>query len=421
MHRYVGLLLSIAAPPLLSIGAGCASPKPVTQPPSSVAVRAEGVGTTRAEALADAQRAAVRSAIGTFIVSRTTVQDDELIEDKSLSLTDGYVAQTKLLREWTEMDGSFRVHILAVVVNDSISERKLREENIPKPVTIDASGAQETRSARTRDATDLLVDSMQQSNFPLGMFELDPSESIVRAAADGTHIAFACTVRVDHARWNAFLSRLRRCLPALGSMDAMVGWKPRSIGGRLADLTKRPVAVGNVQGQPLLARLTGHSNPTQPGPLDNVLVSIDPDSRDRTVMFVECEDEQCRAFTLQHEAYAAVAPRVTSAAARRPHLRIVLIDENQRELAVHRTSLDLNLSTGVLLLAEVRGGVPCMLRAGRGRSVDQAGFAPTRPLQLVPAIGIQDLLVRELRLEGEFTSPHAHAGAASAVKVELEW
>ena len=87
MHRYVGLLLSIAAPPLLSIGAGCASPKPVTQPPSSVAVRAEGVGTTRAEALADAQRAAVRSAIGTFIVSRTTVQDDELIEDKSLSLT----------------------------------------------------------------------------------------------------------------------------------------------------------------------------------------------------------------------------------------------------------------------------------------------------------------------------------------------
>ena len=30
-------------------------------------------------------------------------------------------------------------------------------------------------------------------------------------------------------------------------MDAMVGWKPRSIGGRLADLTKRPVAVGNVQ------------------------------------------------------------------------------------------------------------------------------------------------------------------------------
>ena len=138
-------------------------------------------------------------------------------------------------------------------------------------------------------------------------------------------------------------------------------------------------------------------------------------------MFVECEDEQCRAFTLQHEAYAAVAPRVTSAAARRPHLRIVLIDENQRELAVHRTSLDLNLSTGVLLLAEVRGGVPCMLRAGRGRSVDQAGFAPTRPLQLVPAIGIQDLLVRELRLEGEFTSPHAHAGAASAVKVELEW
>jgi hypothetical protein len=43
-------------------------------------------------------------------------------------------------------------------------------------------------------------------------------------------------------------------------------------------------------------------------------------------------------------------------------------------------------------------------------------------LQLVPAIGVQDVLVRELRLECEFIFASArHRGSAQAILAELEW
>ena len=102
-------------------------------------------------------------------------------------------------------------------------------------------------------------------------------------------------------------------------------------------------------------------------------------------------------------------------------LRIDLVDDSGTSRWTHRTPVSLNVSTGVLLLAETGLGMPHQLAAGKGRSVAADGFAPARPLQIVPAIGWQDVLVREIVLRTEFGIDAGLANEVSHVTARLEW
>lgn len=412
---------------LLLLFAGCANPKaeretqPVVRALVTRSTVAEGIGQTRTDAMADARREAVRSVIGAFIAARSSVVNDELVQSSVLSLSDGYVAQSTVLREWRDAEGLYHVELHAIVVDSPLSEVELRENDTPKPAILDTEGARDTQLIRTQEATALLADTLNQSNFPLGIFEVDPSGSKIRRNGDEGTIAIDCVLRVDRSRWNAVLRRMSRCLAALGAMDSPVRWRSRPIGGRLADLGGRPVLVGQFLGNALTARLTSNSEPLQPGPMDNVAVPLDTDAPGGTVIFVETEPEICRSFTLGDEAFEVIAPRITQAGSLRPFLRIDLLDAQGKSLWSHRVPISLNLSAGVLLLAETSAGRPHQLSAGKGRSVDGAGFAPARPLQIVPAIGWQDVLVREVSLHTEFGIRGELSSEVNQVAARVEW
>jgi hypothetical protein len=412
---------------LLLLFLGCATPnteretQPVGRAIATRSTVAEGIGPTRTEAIADARREAVRSVIGAFIAASSTVVNDQLVQSSVLSLSDGYVARSAVLREWRDAEGLYHVQLHAVVVDSPLSELELRRNNTPNPAILDTEGARDTQLIRTQEATALLADTLEQSSFPLGIFEVDPTGSTIRRNRDGGTIVIECALRVDRSRWNAVLRRMSRCLAALGAMDSPVRWRSRSIGGRIADLMGRSAVVGQFLGSPLTAHLTSQSAPLQPGPLDNVPVPFDASAPGRTVMFMETEPEICRAFTLESAAFDVIAPRITLAGSRRPMLRIDLVDDSGTSRWTHRTPVSLNVSTGVLLLAETGLGMPHQLAAGKGRSVAADGFAPARPLQIVPAIGWQDVLVREIVLRTEFGIDAGLANEVSHVTARLEW
>lgn len=403
----------------------CTSPKTARDtPPAAPVTRftvAEGIGQTRTDAMADARREAVRSVIGTFISANSSVLNDELVESDVLSLSDGYVARSTVLREWRDTEGLYHVELQAVVVDSALSELELRRNDTPKPTILDDDGVRETQLIQTQEATALLADTLEQSNFPLGIFQVDPSGSKIRRAVDEGTIAIDCVLSVDRSRWDTVLRRMSRCLAALGAMDSPVRWRSRSIGGRRADLASRPVVVGHFLGRPLTCHLTSQSEPIQPGPLDNVAVPFDQGAPGSTVMFVETEPDVCRSFTLDDSAYEIIAPRVTRAGGLSPVLCIDLLDVEGNSLWSDRAPLSLNLSAGVLLLAETRRGRLHQLPADRGRSVDGGGFAPARPLQIVPAIGWQDMLVREVSLRTEFAIRGELARKVFQVAARLEW
>lgn len=390
-------------------------------PARMIEVVSEGAGETHAEALTAARLEAVRMAIGTTVVSRTELRNGELVENRALSLSDGYIARSIVLREWQDSSNRYHVQLHAVVVDSPLSELELRRNNTPNPAILDTEGARDTQLIRTQEATALLADTLEQSSFPLGIFEVDPTGSTIRRNRDGGTIVIECALRVDRSRWNAVLRRMSRCLAALGAMDSPVRWRSRSIGGRIADLMGRSAVVGQFLGSPLTAHLTSQSAPLQPGPLDNVPVPFDASAPGRTVMFMETEPEICRAFTLESAAFDVIAPRITLAGSRRPMLRIDLVDDSGTSRWTHRTPVSLNVSTGVLLLAETGLGMPHQLAAGKGRSVAADGFAPARPLQIVPAIGWQDVLVREIVLRTEFGIDAGLANEVSHVTARLEW
>ena len=84
-------------------------------------VVATGEGNGREQALAIALRSAVEQSIGTFINSTSLVVDSQLVDDKILSHSKGYITSYKILNEGKTGD-SYSVTISATVDNKLISD-----------------------------------------------------------------------------------------------------------------------------------------------------------------------------------------------------------------------------------------------------------------------------------------------------------
>ena len=91
-------------------------------------VFAEGVGSTKEEALKDAFRAAVRQVVGEVVDGETLVKNEELVKDQVLTYSDGFIPEHKVTSEKRD-NGLFRVSIRAKVQRRSVI-MKLKAANI---------------------------------------------------------------------------------------------------------------------------------------------------------------------------------------------------------------------------------------------------------------------------------------------------
>jgi hypothetical protein len=91
-------------------------------------VEVSGAGTDIENAKKDACREAVRQVVGTYVNSQTRTENDELLEDKVISLSSGFVEKIETLKE-SQADGLTRVRIRATVriskVLDSLQANKI--------------------------------------------------------------------------------------------------------------------------------------------------------------------------------------------------------------------------------------------------------------------------------------------------------
>lgn len=108
-------------------------------------IKAKGYGTiygdnkaaARDKAIEDAQRKAVEQAMGTMISSESVTKNFQLISDRILSLSSGYIEKYRVISE-KEIDGEVEVDIAAIVgmskLNDSVQAIKnlIRRMDRPK-------------------------------------------------------------------------------------------------------------------------------------------------------------------------------------------------------------------------------------------------------------------------------------------------
>lgn len=84
-------------------------------------VTVEGAGTDVESARKDACRAAVRQVVGAVVSAKTLTVNDELIDDKIIDLSSGFVEKMEPLKDW-KADGLVRVKVLATVRTTKIQD-----------------------------------------------------------------------------------------------------------------------------------------------------------------------------------------------------------------------------------------------------------------------------------------------------------
>lgn len=94
-----------------------------------IEVVATGIGQDSDSALKNALRAAIEQAVGTLVDSETMAQNDEVMNDKILSYSAGFVESHKIIGEPKTRDGLVTIKIQAQVKRTQLTE-KLKAANI---------------------------------------------------------------------------------------------------------------------------------------------------------------------------------------------------------------------------------------------------------------------------------------------------
>ena len=125
MKRLLYQLVPLALP-IVWLPTSAVAEEPVT----IVEVVAEGAGLSLEAAQKDAYRQAVRTVVGLYVDSKTIVENDELIEDRILSASNGFVKIAKTIPgSAKQKNGIWRVRVRAKVEVSEVSAR-LKKENI---------------------------------------------------------------------------------------------------------------------------------------------------------------------------------------------------------------------------------------------------------------------------------------------------
>ena len=171
----------------------------------TMTVVAEGIGTTGDEALKDAFRNAVRQVVGALVDSETVVKDDEVISDKVLAYSHGFVQTYKLLSK-VQDDGLHRLRIEARVERRSIVG-KLKEAKISVK-NIDGRGLFAefvTQEEAKRNAKGLIDKSLD--GFPWGIIraEVNGKPTITPAGANA-QVQVTVHIEPDLGKYTAFVA-----------------------------------------------------------------------------------------------------------------------------------------------------------------------------------------------------------------------
>jgi hypothetical protein len=211
--------------------------------PATLVEEAEGSGTTGDEAIRDALRNAVRKAVGVLVDGEVMVKNEDVISDKVLTYSDGFVTSYKELSR-TQQDGLVHVQIRA-----HVEQRKLLADLHTAGVRLGpADGQGLVASALTRkealdagagvltkmlgDLPNMLTAEVRQVNALDYDAETQLLNLTVSVRVDlGKYLAWADSFDAALSRISlARQSILLHMLPTVGVGDNLLDWKQAPLG-----------------------------------------------------------------------------------------------------------------------------------------------------------------------------------------------
>ena len=183
------------------------------EPATIVEVVVEGAGLSLEAAQQDAYRQAVRTVVGLYVDSKTIVENDELIEDRILSASNGFVKTAKTIPgSAKEENGIWRLRVRADVEVAEVSAR-LKQENIAMRALDGESlfAKAITKMERSQNTQQLLQELLGE--LP-GMFKVSLHGEPDYDEAKG-ELIYQVQLAPDLDAYRAFLPRLTKALDKL--------------------------------------------------------------------------------------------------------------------------------------------------------------------------------------------------------------
>jgi hypothetical protein len=167
-----------------------------TVDPNVKVVVVNGAGTDIESAKKDACREAVRQVVGAYVSSKTQTENDELIEDKVISLSSGFVEKIETLKE-SQADGLVRVRLRATVriskVLDSLKANRIAV------IEVDGGslGAQLLTTADQKKGEAELIEAAFEG-FPAKWFKASPTgKPRLGERGEGSNVTVVVTVTIE--------------------------------------------------------------------------------------------------------------------------------------------------------------------------------------------------------------------------------
>jgi hypothetical protein len=186
-------------------------------------VVATGAGLDADSALKNAFKVAVEEAVGTLVDTETIVREDDTIEEKILSASNGFIKSYDLIRQWTD-GGLYRCRIEALVEIRQLKER-LAAANIS---TLAVSGTDlaarvHTETSAAEGAAAIL--SKRINDIPNRVLRIQggqPEPDLSKQQEGVTRLKIPIKIFVDQAAYNQEVAELTAALDklALGKVTA---------------------------------------------------------------------------------------------------------------------------------------------------------------------------------------------------------
>ena len=196
----------------------------------TIDVVATGIGRDSAEALQNAFSAAVEQAVGLLVRIETRIENGELISNRILTASRGFVESYEQVGEPRIVDGLVSTQIVARVKRNDLSDQ-LQSAGV---VTIAMDGRSLAAQAITKemsreDATEMLLDFLE--SFPANIYDFSTAW---RYDLDIRRVVVDVETRIDSRKYTAFVREFTEMLPLLGG---------RAGGSVSAQLTRGEISV----------------------------------------------------------------------------------------------------------------------------------------------------------------------------------
>lgn len=181
-------------------------------------VVATGVGHTEDEAKRQAYRNAIQSVVGSMVVAETLVENDQLLRDKVLSHSDGYITQTSQVGSTKDLGGGLLEVTMRVTVKSQQLKAKLQDEKITL-ASVDGESLftqLATKSEATKDATAIVTESLRGLPGNVLKASADITKAELTDGGGSATISLPVTVEIDYEAYELFSKNLIKTLSDLG-------------------------------------------------------------------------------------------------------------------------------------------------------------------------------------------------------------